>query len=419
MSNADGKFKHGTLFKLKTDGEWVYRAASNFYGGDDDGESPRRLCFCPMAASFVRSGKVFHYDPKSQQFAIVKLDARADVPNMLAGCAADGTIVGLSGGFAILWAGDNVVSMAPDGSNYASFANGQNVATGQPVLMYSRIIAGKDGTFFAISTNGGGSLVNFKSLKDPPTVVHKFAALPTDGNRPDVDLVLDNKGNLYGSTSAGGMSQNGVVYKVNADGSNYQVVYNPDTFAFSRVFVPGDDGMLYGIAEKGGVLQLNADGSGKPPTTLVAFDWSKIGNNRGTSRGMPNITFHNGAVYARDNAAIYKVTLPKAGTGVASATPTVAIKTIQPQPLASEAIAITDPTGAASAGTAAPSTPAAPTAAQQPTQQSPAAQADAQQGTQTAQTQQQTPTPSQVNKATKKAKKGKDAADQLKGLLGH
>ncbi len=112
--------------------------------------------------------------------------------------------------------------------------------------------------------------------------------------RPDANLVLDNQGNLYGSTSAGGMSQKGVIYKVNADGSNYQVVYNPDEFAFSNVFVAGDDGILYGISKEG-LQQLAPDGSGKPPTTVVAFDGANF--NYTNNRGMPNIIFHNAVPY--------------------------------------------------------------------------------------------------------------------------
>ena len=400
VSEADGKFKKGTLFKVKTDGSG-FAVLHDFYGGDDDGEKPMSLMLAPDGSLIgTLERKVFHYDPKSQQYDLLKMDTKGNPgPSLLAGFAADGTIVGFCGMYGSETSG--VVSMAPDGSNYVRLENGQ---FGKPLLQYSQIVAGRDRTFFAISTvQGKASVVKFKSLKETPTLVHKFVASPTDGNRPDANLVLDNKGNLYGSTSAGGMSQNGVIYKIDADGSNYQVVYNPDTFAFSKIFVPGDDGMLYGIAKEG-LLQLAPDGSGKAPTTLVAFDGGPYMSYRGAT---PNIFFHHGAVYGLHNKAIYKVTLPQAGAaGVASVTPTVAINTIQPQPLASEPVTITDPTGAASAGTAAPSTPAtatpaSPTAAQQPAPQAQPASPDA--------------PPTQVNKAIKKAKKNKDP---LKGLFG-
>jgi uncharacterized repeat protein (TIGR03803 family) len=296
---------------------------------------------------------------------------------MLAGAAPDGTIVGFGGGSIL----DKmyVISMSPDGSNYVSFVNNQNA---KPLLMYSQIVAGKDGTFFAIGMfQNKASIVKFKSLKDTPTLVHKFAALPTDGNRPEANLTMDSKGNLYGSTAAGGMSQKGVIYKVSADGSNYQVVYNPDEFAFSNVFVAGDDGMLYGMSKEG-LQQLAPDGSNKPPTTVVAFDGA---NFRYTNnRGMTNILFHDGAVYGMHGAAIYKVTLPKTGAPIA---------------------------GAAAPPTPTTPTPASPTAAPQPGQQ---AQSDPQPQPATNQPppapHQKKPKPDSVEKAVKKG---------LGGLLGH
>ncbi len=39
VSDADGKFKHGTIFQLKTDGSG-FVVLHDFYGGDDDGQSP-------------------------------------------------------------------------------------------------------------------------------------------------------------------------------------------------------------------------------------------------------------------------------------------------------------------------------------------------------------------------------------------
>jgi uncharacterized repeat protein (TIGR03803 family) len=400
VSIADGKFKKGTLFKVKTDGSG-FADLHDFYGGDNDGEKPMSIVLAPDGTLYgTLERKMFHYDPKSQQYALVDLKSQ-EAPGSLVGSGADGTLLGFDE--------RNVVSMAPDGSNYIKLQNGQ---FGKPLLLYSQIIPAKDGTFFAISTALKGSLVKFKTLKETPAVVHKFVDSPTDGNRPDPDLVLDNKGNLYGTTSAGGMSQKGVIYKLDADGTNYQVVYNPDDFAFTPTFVAGDDGMLYGLS-KDGLLQLVPDGANKPPTTLIAFDASNYHNHRSKT----NILFHDGAIYGLHEAAIYKLTLPKAGAGVAStANPTVAIKTIQPQPLASEAITITDPSGAASAGAASAdtaagnATPAGSTTAAQPTNQ-----------TQSAATQ---PTPDTITQTVNKVNKKKNSVDKavkkgLGGLLGH
>ena len=347
ISDADGKFKKGTLYKVKTDGTG-FAVLHDFFGGDEDGERPLSLLLGPDGGLFgtLDGRKMFRYDIKSGDYALLNLNTNGSIgPNLLEGFSPDRSIVGFCGGTIIDTPA--VFSMALDGSNYLSLVNSQ---FGKPPRMYSQIVAGTDGTFFAIGMfENKASIVKFKSLKDTPTLVHKFANTPNDGIGPNANLVLDHQGNLYGSTSGGGMSQHGVLYKVSADGSNYRVVYNPDEFAFTREFVPGDDGMLYGIAKEG-LLRLNPDGSGQRPTVVVAFDGAAYTMYRGNT---PNIFFHNGAVYGLHNKAIYKVTLPQAGAGTASVAATATINTVAPPPPASEAITFTDPSGTATAGSAA------------------------------------------------------------------
>jgi hypothetical protein len=158
--------------------------------------------------------------------------------------------------------------------------------------------------------------------------------------------------------------------------------------------------MLYGIS-KDGLLQLAPDGSGKPPITVVAFDGARYTSYRGAT---PNILFHDGAVYGLHNKAIYKVILPKAGGGIASAAPSVVIQPVQPQPLAAETVAFTEPTGTASAGPAAGVTPApGQSSGQQPQQQA-----------------QKPPSPQHppANPPADALKKANDAAKSLRGIFG-
>jgi uncharacterized repeat protein (TIGR03803 family) len=101
------------------------------------------------------------------------------------------------------------------------------------------------GTIFSIDTNG-------KHFK----VLHSFGPMTTsnDGLNPFGSLLLNN-GTLYGTTQLGGAKNNGTVFEINTDGTNYARVYD---------FQNGDDAhnpiddvillnnMLYGMAEKGG-----------------------------------------------------------------------------------------------------------------------------------------------------------------------
>jgi uncharacterized repeat protein (TIGR03803 family) len=71
--------------------------------------------------------------------------------------------------------------------------------------------AGGLGTIFKISTNGTGF-----------TVLKTFSS-STDGLGPEAGLVLDGS-TLYGTTFSGGSSSNGVVFKINTDGTGFAVL---------------------------------------------------------------------------------------------------------------------------------------------------------------------------------------------------
>jgi uncharacterized repeat protein (TIGR03803 family) len=53
------------------------------------------------------------------------------------------------------------------------------------------------------------------------TVLHSFqcGASPSDGSSPVAGLIPDTEGNLYGTTSAGGESGQGTVFKIGSDAS--------------------------------------------------------------------------------------------------------------------------------------------------------------------------------------------------------
>jgi uncharacterized repeat protein (TIGR03803 family) len=77
---------------------------------------------------------------------------------------------------------------------------------------------GTTSLWFAISPDGGASAPGVVFKLDPmgiESVPHTFAGYPTDGAYPYyAALVQDKKGNLYGTTYAGGASNAGVVFKL-------------------------------------------------------------------------------------------------------------------------------------------------------------------------------------------------------------
>jgi len=88
------------------------------------------------------------------------------------------------------------------------------------------------------------------------TTLHTFAGGVTDGGNPDAGLVLDHKGNLYGTTVNGGSSNNGTVFEVSANGKE-TVLHNfagaPDgAQPFGGFLIRDGKGNLYGSTYWGG-----------------------------------------------------------------------------------------------------------------------------------------------------------------------
>lgn len=109
------------------------------------------------------------------------------------------------------------------------------------------------GTVFMLNRNGTG----FKLL-------HEFSDGTLDGGRPAGKLLIAVDGMLYGTTSHGGVSNQGTVFKLSADGSGYSTIHeftgtsNGDGSNPYGGLLQGADGLLYGTTQNGGSSNLGA-----------------------------------------------------------------------------------------------------------------------------------------------------------------
>ncbi len=149
----------------------------------------------------------------------------------------------------------------------------------------SGVIADSDGNLYGASTYGGASNEGllFRLTQDGTfTKLHDFSG--NDGKFPYGILMRDTQGNLYGTASAGGIHGGGTAYKFAADG----------TFSVLHAFGGGTDGSsplagvvmdgrryLYGTTTGGGahgagvVFELRANGREK---ILYAFSGGADGS---------------------------------------------------------------------------------------------------------------------------------------------
>jgi uncharacterized repeat protein (TIGR03803 family) len=407
---GEGKFKKGILYKVKTDGSG-YTVLKDFYGGDDDGQDPLSILLTPDNSAIMGvfdGGKIFRFDLKSQDYKVTQISGNP-FPAEMCGFAKDGSIIGLAGSRG---PGDKpaTFSMSPDGSNYKTHPNNDNV---EPRRALTQIVQAKDGSFIALGRlKGKGVLFKFANLTDEPTVMHQFKNMPDDGGNPETNLVMSSAGDFYGSTTNGGNSQKGVFFKFSPATSKYEILYNPETPDFPHLFAPADDGTLYGL-DKEGVFKVSPGAT--KAENILKFD----GGEYTSYNGGPEICFHDNALIGRANKTLYRINLPSAGgttPSAAPAAPGVTITKSQPPALATESVTFTEPTGPATFGMADVSSQQHPQPQPQQSQQ----QANQQQQPNPQQQQQQhadqTPKPNDpANKAINKADKN---VKKLKKLFG-
>ena len=167
--------------------------------------------------------------------------------------------------------------------------NGANPQAG--LVLSSNILYGttafggsiNGGALFAVNTDGTGY-----------TNLHSFTGnfSPSDGAGPRAGLILSGN-TLYGTTRTGGQANNGTLFTINTDGTGYTNIYNftatsgPLSTNYDGAFLVGglilSSNTLYGTTQLGGssgygvVFKVNADGTDF--TTLHNFTGGSDGAN--------------------------------------------------------------------------------------------------------------------------------------------
>jgi uncharacterized repeat protein (TIGR03803 family) len=143
---------------------------------------------------------------------------------------------------------------------------------------FGPLVQDADGNLYGVAKSGGdkacpefpdaGCGTVFKLAKDRTlTVLHTFKG-GLDGASPQAGLLLDGAGNLFGSSSRGGNSENGTVFRISKDGT-YTVLHRftgADGTAPNGGLVSDESGNLFGTTQLGGAeglgiaFQLNPSG---------------------------------------------------------------------------------------------------------------------------------------------------------------
>ena len=161
-----------------------------------------------------------------------------------------------------------VFRVKPDGSGYSvvyDFGKKSDLAEAQ---WPQGVLEGTDGALYGTTRLGGtpaggefasGCGIVFKVNRDGSgyQVLHRFSLSPNDGAAPWSGLVEDPAGVLYGTTLQGGAHGGGVVFRLNRDGTSFTILHHfleseNDGGRPMAGLLYGSDGVLYGTTDSGG-----------------------------------------------------------------------------------------------------------------------------------------------------------------------
>ena len=139
------------------------------------------------------------------------------------------------------------------------------------------LIQGTNGALYGLTFYGGdhdgGTIFKLNCDGSGFSVLHAFQ-WEQDGENPHGGLVQATNGALYGMTMYGGTNGCGTLFKIQADGSQFQVLHsfgtstNDGAYPASGVLTQGRDGALYGTTAHGGtnnqgvIFKINTEGGG-------------------------------------------------------------------------------------------------------------------------------------------------------------
>jgi uncharacterized repeat protein (TIGR03803 family) len=209
-TDVGGKSDRGVVYSISSAGE--YAVLYRFQGGKD-GENPLaglvrdaagNLYGTTLYGGASNAGVVYRLDTVGNETVLYSFTGGADGGNPV-----------------------NGVTLDSSGNLYGTTSVGG---------------ADNSGVIFKLDTSGNFSLL------------YSFTG-GADGGAPSAGVTQGASGNLYGTTSAGGANQAGVVYMVDPSG-NYRVVYTFTGGADGRYpldrLTRGPEGVLYGTAQYGG-----------------------------------------------------------------------------------------------------------------------------------------------------------------------
>ena len=312
---AGGPGVAGILYSVNTDGS-DFQVLHNFVGGASDGKNPygplitsgTKIFGMTLAGGDSNLGTVFSIDPDGTDFFLIHefmggADGRMPNGNGLA--LSGTTLYGLMA-YGGAFNGGVLFSVETDGTGYQvlhAFNAGAGEGTssnGHPILVGSSIYGISQDKVWAMDLDGS----NYRTL-------HSFAGPPADARTSYGSMTIQDSV-IYGATYGGGTNDQGAVFSMRLDGSDYQVLHSFANNAHPVFGGPVIDGAsLYLLARDynengamGGAFKLEIASAVPPPVTWD-FEDGTTGNWDISSH--PNLTVFRNVVDAEQNGKVIEL----------------------------------------------------------------------------------------------------------------
>jgi uncharacterized repeat protein (TIGR03803 family) len=256
----------GTVFKITPAG--VETVLHSFAGGGTDGSSPSAALILASDGNFYGTtanggpngnGTLYKITPAGVEtvlYAFTGGDGGGPFGALVEG--SDGNFYGTTSGGGPNFNG-TVFKITPAGvmTMLHSFTGG----TSDGSSSNASLIQGLDGNFYG-TTSGGGASANGTVFNITPagveTVLYSFTG-GSDGSEPQAALIQATDGNFYGTTSGGGASGHGTVFKITSAGVEtvlHSFAGGTDGSNPAAALTQGSDGNFYGTTYSGGSSNL-------------------------------------------------------------------------------------------------------------------------------------------------------------------
>jgi uncharacterized repeat protein (TIGR03803 family) len=154
-----------------------------------------------------------------------------------------------------------VVKLSPTGVLKATHSFGETACVGKnPDKPVGALIQGADGSVYGTDSGGGtsndGAIFKLDAQTGQLTVLYSFGSITNDGIGPAAGLVEGTDGNFYGNTTGGGAAGAGTIFKIAPSGTYTQLYSFPKARGTlplpQAALTQHANGAFYGTTEFGG-----------------------------------------------------------------------------------------------------------------------------------------------------------------------